>query len=313
MNVEREALAAEARIRAYVRETPVEDSPTLGAHAYLKLENYQVTGSFKVRGVVNKLLTLAPDERARGVIAASSGNHGAALAYAQHVVGCKATVVVPETVSPAKLAAIRARGAEVIQHGQDSVESEIWARAEAGRRGVPYVSPYNDLTVVAGQGTVGVELDRQLERIDAVYVAVGGGGLVSGIGAYLKARRPGVEVVGCSPRNSAVMYESLAAGRVVERESLPTLSDGTAGGVETEAVTFDLCRRVIDRFVLVEEKEIATAMRLVIDKHHMMIEGAAAVPVAAFLRDGEGASGRHVALVLCGANVSVDVLRRVLA
>lgn len=316
MGILEEILAAEDRIRDYVRQTPVEDSPVLGragdCRAILKLENYQVTGSFKIRGALNKMLSLPEDEASRGVIAASSGNHGAALSYALAVLGLRGTVVVPEGCSPTKLEAIRAHGAEMVVQGRDSVDSEHWARQEAGRRAIPYVSPYNDPMIVGGQGTVGVELGRQVERIDAVYVAVGGGGLVSGIATYLKSVDPRVEVIGCSPVHSAVMYESLAAGRVLELESKPTLSDGTAGGMELDAITFDVCRRLVDRFVLVSEEEIAEAMRLVIGHHHMLVEGAAAVPVAALLKDGRRLAGKNVVLVLCGANVSLEVLRRVL-
>lgn len=315
MDILKEIVAAESRIRDYVRLTPAEDSHVLGraggCRATLKLENYQVTGSFKIRGALNKLLALG-DEADRGVIAASSGNHGAALSYALEVLGRRGTVVVPESCSPTKLEAIRAHGAEVVVKGHDSVVAEIWARQEARRRGIPYVSPYNDALVVAGQGTIGVELARQRERIDAVYVAVGGGGLVSGVATYLRSLYPGIEIVGCSPANSAVMYESIRAGRLLELESRPTLSDGTAGGVEADAVTFDICRREIDRFILVSEAEIEEAMRLVIGSHHMLVEGAAAVPVAAFLKDGRRQEGKNVVLVLCGANVGAEVLRRVL-
>ncbi len=315
MNVEQESLDAEKRIRAHIRETPVEASPVLGgdqSRVHLKLENYQVTGSFKVRGALNKLLSLAPDDRKNGVVAASSGNHGAATAYACEVLGCPATIVIPEDASPAKVEAIRARGADIVVHGNDCVVAEAWGREEAARRGVPYLSPYNDALVVGGQGTIGIELERQLEEIDTIYVAVGGGGMISGIAGYLKTRRPQLEVVGCSPENSAVMCESLRAGRVLDLESLPTLSDGTAGGMEADSLTFELCQENIDRFVLVSERQIAESMRLVIEHHHMLIEGAAAVPVAAFLEERERQSGKNVVLVLCGANVSADVLRRVL-
>lgn len=317
MDILNEIAAAESRIRDHVRQTPVEDSPALGdaggCRAILKLENYQVTGSFKIRGALNKLLSLGEEASSRGVIAASSGNHGAALSYALAALGRRGTVVVPEGCSPAKLDAIRAHGAEVVVRGRDSVDSEIWAREEAERRGIPYVSPYNDPLVVGGQGTIGVELGRQVSRIDAIYVAVGGGGLVSGIATYLRSIAPEIEVNACSPANSAVMYESLRAGRVIELESSPTLSDGTAGGVELDAITFDICREQIDRFLLVSEEEIEEAMRLLIGRHHMLVEGAAAVPVAAFLKDGRRLAGKNVVLVLCGANVSLEVLRRVLS
>lgn len=317
MDIEREVVDAAARIRGYVRETPVERSHQLsrlgGCRAFLKLENYQVTGSFKVRGAMNRILAMSEAERDRGFVAASSGNHGVALAYVQEALGCSGLVVVPNDASPAKVEAIRAHGAEVKQYGDDCLVSEEWARAEAARRGVPYVSPYNDPLIVAGQGTVGLELAEQMEAVDTVYVAVGGGGLVSGIAGLLKRRQPDVEVVGCWPRNSAVMYESLRAGRIVEMESLPTLSDGTAGGVEEGSITFDLCQRLIDRSILVGEEEIAVGMRLVAEHHHMMVEGAAGVAVAAFLSDMENVKGKNVVIVLCGANISLDVLRRVIA
>jgi len=317
MPIDQDVADAAARIAPYVRETPVEESAFLSRHggdrAFLKLENYQVTGSFKARGAMNRLLVMDEDERRRGFVTASSGNHGAAVAYAQQRIGGRGLIVVPEDASPAKVEAIRARGAEVVCHGADCVIAERWARAEAERRGVPYVSPYNDALVVAGQGTVGFELARQLERIDTVYVSVGGGGLVSGVAGYLKDRNPDVEVVGTSPRHSAVMYESLQAGEILDLDSLPTLSDGTAGGVEAGTVTFETCRELVDRFVLVEEDEIAAGMRLVAEHHHAMIEGAAGVAVAAYLKDGERRPDGCSVIVLCGANVSLEVFRQVLA
>ncbi len=316
MRIDQDVTAAADRIGPYIRETPVEESPLLsrrgGGRAFLKLENYQVTGSFKARGAMNRLLAMDEDERRRGFVTASSGNHGAAVAYAQQRIGGEGLIVVPEDASPTKVEAIRARGAEVVQHGADCVIAERWARAEAERRGVAYVSPYNDPRVVAGQGTIGFELARQLERIDTIYVSVGGGGLISGIAGYLKAQNPDLEVVGTSPRNSAVLYESLKAGEILDLKSLPTLSDGTAGGVEAGTITFEPCRELIDRFLLVEEEEIAAGMRLVAEHHHMMVEGAAGVAVAAYLKDRERRTEGTAVVVLCGANVSLEVFRRVL-
>lgn len=320
-DIRRHIESAEKRIRPFLRETPVEPSPALSRYgagrAWLKLENFQVTGSFKVRGALNALLSLPDEERRRGFVAASSGNHGAALAYAQGIAGCRGLIVVPEDASPAKVEAIRAQGAEVVAKGEDCVVSERWARKEAVRRGAVYVSPYNDPRIIAGQGTLALELDRQLNALgadlDAVYVAVGGGGLISGVASVLEERRPGVEIIGCSPENSAVMAASVRAGRLLDLPSKPTLSDGTAGGVEEGSITFELCRRLVDRFVLVTEEEIADAMRRVIGNHHLMIEGAAGVAAAAFLKDRDRNADRHAAIVLCGANLSLDVLRRVLA
>jgi threonine dehydratase len=316
IDVAKEVLAAEERIRPYVRETPVEESPELsrltGARVFLKLENLQLTGSFKLRGAINKLLSASAEERRRGFVAASSGNHGAAVAHGAKLLGSRVVVYVPESASPAKIAAIEALDAEIRRQPGDSVLAELAARRYAEEHGLTYLSPYNDAQVVGGQGTVGVELARQLETLDAVYVALGGGGLVSGIAGHLKSLRPQVEVVACSPENSPVMADSVRAGRILDQESEPTLSDGTAGGLEPDAITFELCRALVDRFVEVSEADIRHAMRLIIGRHHTLIEGAAAVPVAALLDDRERVAGRTVAVVLCGANVALETLRGVL-
>ncbi len=315
IDVHREVLRAEERIRPHVRETPVDPSPVLGrdsgAEVWLKLENVQLTGSFKLRGAMNKLLSLASDERQRGVVAASSGNHGAAVAYALTTLGCPGLIFVPEDASPAKLAAIRAYGAEVRQGGDDCVVAEARAQAWAEEHRQVYISPYNDPRVMGGQGTVGVELARQLGGVDAVFVSLGGGGLTSGVAGYLKALGE-VEIVACSAENSRVMHESVAAGRILDLPSSPTLSDGTAGGVEAGSITFELCRRLVDRYVLVSEAEIADAMRLVVEHHHQLVEGAAGVAVAGFLKERQRYAGRRVAIVLCGANVSRQTLCEVL-
>ena len=309
--------AAHERIRPQALETPLEPSPELsgrgGAEVLLKLENLQRTGSFKLRGAMNKLHALGPAVRARGIVTASSGNHGAAISWALAALGGRGIVYVPENVSPAKLAAIRDHGAEVRPFGTDSGRCEIEARRHAQAEGLPFISPYNDPDIIAGQGTVGLEIARQIDRADAVLVALGGGGLISGIGGYLKAIGRRVEMVACSPENSAVMHHSIAAGRVLEMDSRPTLSDGTAGGVEPGAITLDLCRALVDHRVLVREDEIAAAMRLVIGRHHTLIEGAAGVAVAAYLKEKERYGGRRVVIVLCGANIGLDRLRGVLA
>ncbi len=309
-----EVKRAESRIRPWVLETPLEPSPidAGGARLYLKLENLQHTGSFKARGAFSKLLALDPLERARGVIAASTGNHGAAVAYAAAALETRARIVVPADANPAKVAAIKARGGEVLVHGNDSAVSEAHARRLAVTEGIPYVSPYNDAAVVAGQGTVGIEIARRLPAVDAVFIALGGGGLLSGVAAHLKSVWPETTVVGCSPENSAVMIESLKAGRILDLPSAPTLSDGTAGGVEEGAITFDWCRTLGDLFVTVSEDEIRQAMRTVLEAHHLAVEGAAGVALAAFLRQAQAWRGKTVVVILCGGNVGPDVLRSAL-
>ena len=316
MDVRKEVIAAEGRIREHVRTTPVELSSFLGTsggcRVHLKLENLQRTGSFKLRGALNKLLSLSPGERANGVVAASTGNHGAAVACAAAEARCRAVVVVPESAARTKIEAIRAYGVEVRRVGDDCVVAEAAARDYARTHGMTYVSPYNDPRVIGGQGTIGRELEQQLGNVDAIFVALGGGGLIGGIGGYLKSSGRQVRVVACSPANSPVMHDSLQAGRIVERESKPTLSDGTAGGVEPGSITFELCRDVIDDSLLVGEDEIRDAVRLIVERHHVLIEGAAGVAVAGFLKEQHRFEDRDVVIVLCGANIDIDVLRTIL-
>ncbi len=308
--------AAELRIRPHVRETPVEHSIAIsgmgGGRVFLKLENLQTTGSFKLRGAMNKLLSLTPEEAGRGIVTASSGNHGAAVALGLRQLERRGLIFVPDNASPAKVANIRGYGAEVRTYSDDSGITEVHARQYAADHGMVYISPYNDPVIVAGQGTIGAELARQLDTIDALFVAMGGGGLIAGIGGFLKEIGRHVEVVACSPENSAVMHHSVAAGHIVTMASRPTLSDGTAGAVEKDAITFDLVRRYVDRYVLVSEEEIAAAMRLVIDRHHTLIEGAAGVAVAGYLKEKDRYAGRDVVIVLCGANIARDRLKEIL-
>ena len=307
---------ADARIRPYARETLIEPSPFYselgGAKVFFKCENLQHTGSFKARGALNKILTLSPDERARGVVTASTGNHGAAFAYALNQVDAQGIVFVPETASEAKVAAIRRLGGRVEVFGQDSVDAERYARAYAAEHGMTYAPPYNDPDVIAGQGTIGAELERQLGRVDAVFASVGGGGLISGIAAHLKGVSPDVQIIGCSPENSKVMAESVRAGRLLDLPSLPTLSDGTAGGVEEGSITFPLCQELVDDWIEVSEEAIADSLRTFMGVHHMMIEGSAAVSIAGYLRMKERFAGQRVAIILCGANIDLDTLKNIL-
>ncbi len=300
--VRSDILAAEERIRPWVLETPLIPSP-IGP--LLKLENRQHTGSFKARGALSKVLSLDPGARAAGVITASTGNHGAAVAYAARHVGIPARIVVSRGASPGKLAIIASLGGTIEEHGTDSGGAEVFARQEGERLGIPYVSPYNDLLVIGGQGTIGVELARQTDPVEEVYVALGGGGLLAGIAAHLKAVWPGVQVIGCSPENSAVMIASVRAGEILEMESAPTLSDGTAGGMEPGAITFPLCKALADDFVTVTEEEILTAMRQVRDAHGFLVEGAAGVALAGYLRGG--VPRRRALVILCGGNVDPQV------
>jgi len=299
-------LSAYERLRSLVRETPLEYSDAIGA--WLKLEHLQATGSFKLRGASNKVALLAPEQAAAGVVAASNGNHGLGVAAAAAARGIAAEVFVSSHVSPAKARRIERLGARLHCAGDDPLSAELAARGAASQSGRVFISPYNDFEVMAGQGTIAVELLRQQPRLDAVYAAVGGGGLIGGIGAYLKHASPSTEVVGCWAANSPVMYECMRAGRIVDVLEQRTLSESTAGGLEPGSLTLDVCRRVVDRAVLVSESEIAAAIRLVLESEHWLIEGAAGVAVAAFLKDPRP----NAAIVLCGRNISPEAYRRAL-
>jgi threonine dehydratase len=316
MNVLQEILQAEHKIRPYIRETPLEYSFPLskltGSQVYLKLENLQYTCSFKVRGAMNALLSLTPEQRTKGIVTASSGNHGIAVAFGLHTLRIPGTIFVPENTSSTKLESIRNYGADCRFWGTDSVMTEVYARSYAAQNDMVYISPYNNRQVIGGQGTIGIELCRQIKHVDVVLAALGGGGLISGIAEYLKAVFAHTEVIACSPEHSPVMAKSVQAGRIIEMESLPTLSDGTAGGVEQDTITFPLCQRLVDDFLLVSEEEIHQAMRLCLQTHHILIEGAAGVPLAALLKMPGRFRDKTVVVILCGANVRLETLKSIL-
>jgi threonine dehydratase len=309
-------IEAESRIRPLVRETPVDRSLHLSrlgdADVHLKLEHLQHTGSFKLRGATNKILSLDDEQLRRGVIAASTGNHGMGVCYAARHAGTAATIYLPRDVSEQKLATIKQLGGNPVLSAGDCLEAEYTAREAARKSGQVFISPYNDLQVIAGQGTIGLELARQLGRIDAVFVAVGGGGLVAGVAAYLKSVSPHTRVIGCWPENSRPLYECLRAGRIIEVPEEPTVSESTAGGVEEGSVTLTLCQQLIDDYALVSEAEIREAMRLIFDKERWVIEGSAGVAVAAYMKEREKYVGQNVAIILCGRNVSSKKLTGIL-
>lgn len=306
--------AARDRIRSHVRHTPLElsrpFSAELGFSVHLKLENFQVTGSFKARGALSRLTA---DRDARPIAAASSGNHGAGVAYGLSLSRRKGTVFVPRNAVEGKVNVIRGYGAEVRVEGATCEESEAFARRHAEVNGWTFVSPYNDPQVVAGQGTLGLEMAEDLkEAPEAVFVSVGGGGLIGGVGAVLKALWPGVKIVGCSPENDCAMARSLEAGHIVAPPAKPTLSDGTAGAVERGSLTFPLCRSVVDEFVLVTESEIRSSLLETMERHRFLIEGAAAVAVAGLKRYAASAPLRSAAVVLCGGNLFPTTLKTLL-
>ncbi len=313
--IKQQVWAAEKMIREHIRRTPADFSPYLSklasSRVYLKLETCQVTGSFKFRGVVNKFLGLDRDRISKGLVTASSGNHAVAFASMLAKFGARGTIYLPENASAAKVEALRMDGVELKFHGHDCVQCEALARQEAGASGRVFVSPYNDMQIIAGQGTIAVELLHQVGTIDAVLIPVGGGGLASGIAGYLKAVDENIEIIGCQPINSPVMRESIKAGRIIQMQSAPTLADGTAGGIEEGSITFDICRQLVDDFILVSEEEIKSALRLMLAKHQLLVEGAAALAVAAFIKDRNHFAKRNVVLIISGKKISYQQLHSV--
>ena len=285
-------------------------SEQVAADVLVKCEHLQRTGSFKARGGLAKVSALTADQRRRGVVTASSGNHGLGVAHALAVLDGRAIVFVPVHASSAKVAALRRFGVEIRQQGDECGASERLAQDYAAEHGLAYVSPYNDADVIAGQGTIGVEIVEQLDgrTLDAIIVSVGGGGLVSGVASVLKHHWPTIRVIGASPVNDAAMAASVRAGQVVTLDAAPTLSDGTAGSVEPGSITLPLCQALVDEWVLVDEAAIRRALRLVIDTEHQLVEGAAAVAVAAALACRQTLAGRRVGIVSCGANIAADTL-----
>jgi threonine dehydratase len=302
--------------REYLPVTPLVRfdamSDEYGTELLVKCEHQQRTGSFKARGAMSKMLALSPEQRERGVVTASTGNHGRGVAHAIATLGGQCRVFVPRSADPLKVAAIERLGGRLEVIDSDAGTVEVIAREYANERELDFVSPYNDVDVIAGQGTIGVELVEQAgdAGLDAVFVSVGGGGLISGIASVLKAHWPDVRVIGASPENDAAMAVSVQQGEIVPVGGRPTLSDGTAGNVEPGSVTFGLCQSLVDDWVLVGEPEIAAALRSVIDTEHQLVEGAAGVAFAAARKYEPGFE--RIAVVACGGNISSATLVRAL-
>ena len=291
------------RIYSVVRKTPLE--PLEGA-TFAKLEQRQLTGSFKLRGATNKLMSLDEAAAAAGVITSSTGNHGLGVATAAQLLGIDAEVFLSLKVSQSKRDKIVGCGARIKLVGDDALQAELAARAAAAASGRTYVSPYNDPEVIAGQGTIGVELMHQLPDLDAVFIATGGGGLMSGIGSYLKTAAPQAHIIGCWPENSAVLYDCLKVGRIFDAPETATLSESTAGGVEPGSVTFELCREVMHHGVLVSEADILHAMRFGHARGWAM-EGASGVALAAYFKEATLYRNRKTVVLICGGNPSPSI------
>ncbi len=295
------------RIRDHVIQTRLVFDPTYSV--WLKCENEQKTGSFKWRGALSKLSLFTSGQT---IITASTGNHGLGVATAAILFGLKARIFLPLTASPKKIEKLKALGADLVHVEGDSLEAEMQGKQYAALHQLPWVSPYNDEAIIAGQGTIGLEISERLTDIDKIYITVGGGGLISGIGSWIRSHHPDAEIIGCQPVNSPEMYLSILSGNVVMApESLTTLSDGSAGPLEEDSITYPICQDIIDRFVLVTEEEIEDAIRHLYHQHHLVVEGAAGVAMAAAMKDSQKHTGETAVVVLCGGNIDHAVHERI--
>ena len=308
-----QVVAARHAIANVASQSPVLRSHVLsklmGNPVTLKLENLQVTGSFKIRGAANKLLALSAEERARGVVTCSSGNHGKAVAYVADILGLRATVCVPEWVDSTKLAAIKRLGALAVLHGDTYDAAEQRSYEIQQEQGLTYVNPFDDPLVIAGQGTIGLELLEQTPGLEAVLVPLSGGGLIGGIAVAIKTVNPDVRVVAVSAANARVMFESLRAGRPIAFPEDETVASALSGGIGLDnKYTFRLVQDYVDEHVLVTEDEIREAMEYAAEELKLVVEGGGAVGIAALLSNRFAGHSGHIAVVVSGGNIELEAL-----
>jgi threonine dehydratase len=305
-----DVLRAQKRIRPYLLTTPIEESPSLGANIYLKLENLNKTHSFKIRGALNAMLALSDEERAVGIVACSAGNHAQGVAYAAKMSGVPAKVVMPAHTPKRKITGARRFGAEIILHGDTYDDAELHARKMESQIGMTFISPYNNTQVVAGQGTVALELFDEIPNLGRVIVPTSGGGLLGGVGLVCKTLNPDCEVIGAQSITTAAMHNFFYGTNYPQRE---TLADGLSGEIEAGSITLDLCKTYADQIVLVGEDEIADAVRWMLFEHNWVIEGAGAVGIAALRKGAILLDDRPTVVIISGGNIDYEVLKGLIA
>ena len=311
--------SAQKTIAPYAKSTPLIRSKFLSelcsADVYLKLENLQVTHSFKIRGVINKLLNLTSEEKARGVVTASAGNHGQAVAFGARELGFKAKIVVPTNTPKVKVDGIKQYGAELVLYGATLPEAERKAKELAQIEGRLYISPYNDELIVAGHGTIGLEVLKELPNVEVVVVPVGGGGLISGVSIALKCLKPNVQVLGVQSAAVPIMFESLKSGEIVKahRHEAKTIAEGLSGGVERGSITFRIVQQYVDDMFLVREESIRHAVYLLWENEKQVMEGSGAAAAALLLENKDLFVGKTVVLVLTGGNIDDSLFQTLLA
>ena len=311
-----DVLRARAAIAPYLRPTPTIESAALsavlGCRAYLKCENLTPTGAFKVRGGVNLIATLTPEERARGVIAASTGNHAQSVAYAARLFGVRAVIYMPAEANPLKVAATRGLGAEVVLAGRDFDEARLAAEARAAREGMRYIHSSDEPLLIAGVGTYALELLEAVPDLDVIFVPVGAGSGVLGTATVARAVNPAIRVVGVQAEGAPAVYRSWKEGRRVVTDRITTFAEGLATR-EPFDLPLQLLPRLVDEIMLVSDDDLKAAIRLILETARQVVEGAGAAPVAAACRRKDELVGKRVGLVLSGGNITLEQLRQILA
>ncbi|WP_188454239.1 hydroxyectoine utilization dehydratase EutB [Virgibacillus oceani] len=308
----RDIWRARKRISSIVQKSPLIYSKALSEYAgtsvYLKLENLNVSGSFKIRGAANKILSLTPEERQHGVTTFSTGNFGMSVAYIAKKLGINATICISNRVPRVKVEQLKRSGAKIEIFGVSQDDAEKRSYELEKECGQTVIHPFDDPYIIAGQGTIGLELLEDLPEVDTVIAGLSGGGLHSGLGVALKSTDPSIQVVGLSTERGATMYESIQAGKPITMEEQDTLADSLLGGIGlNNQYTFDMVQRYVDEIFLMNEAEIAEGMAFMLDKHQMVIEGAAATGISAILHD-KVRLGSHVAVVITGSSVDTSVI-----
>lgn len=303
-------------IRNEVKQTPLLYSQYLssltGSEVYLKLENQQVTNAFKIRGALNKMMHLTAEEKSRGVIAASSGNHAQAVGVAAEKLGITTTVVVPETTPKIKIEKIRKHKVDLIIHGEQYDYAEQYAKKLARERGLTFVSAYNDPLIVAGQGTVGLEILEQLPTVGSIITPVSGGSILSGVAVAAKSIKPSVEVLGAQPKGVAAMYYCLKAGRIIDVPMKPTIAEGLDGNIEQGCITFELVQRYVDEVLLFEEDDMKEMIRLLWEKEKQVVEASGAISIAPIVKTPKRFAEKRTVAVITGGNIDEAFFHNVL-
>jgi len=307
--------SARRRIRALIKKTPLLRSGFLsdltGGEVCLKLENLQITSSFKIRGALNRMLNLTAEDKQSGVITASTGNHAQAVAYSAAKLNVPARIVVPRTAPKVKVEKIRKHKVELILHGEDYDQAEQYAIELSKKEALTYISPYNDAMVIAGQGTIGLEILEEIPTVDTIIVPVSGGGLVGGIALAAKETRTAIKIQGVQPEATPAMYESLKAGRIINVEMRPTVADALDGNMEKGSLTFDLAQRYVDEVLLIKEDTIREAIKLLWERERQVAEGGGAIAIAPILEKRNRYASKTTVAVISGGNIDAPLFQSI--